>query len=72
MDAPKGANREVVSTGEELAAECESARQFLRGVRVRNAASDNVDSSDPLESVNEKAESVQRIAENASEEVSWL
>ena len=72
MDAPKGADRDVVSQGEELAAECESARQFLRGERVRNAASDNIDSANPLDSVNEKAESVQRAAENASKEVGWL
>jgi len=72
MDAPKGADREVVSAAEELAAECERARQFIRGDRVRNAANENVDSTNPLDSVSKKAESVQGVAESASTEVSWL
>lgn len=72
MDAPKGADRGVVNTGEELAAECERARQFIRGDRMRNAANENVDSTNPLESVSEKAESVQEVAESASKEVNWL
>lgn len=72
MDAPRDADREVVGTGEQLAAECENVRQFIRGERMLNAANENVDSANPLETVSEKAENVQRVAESASEEVSWL
>jgi len=72
MDAPRGADRDVVLAGEELAAECDNVRQFLRGERIRNSANENVDSTNPLESVTEKAERVQEVAEWSSEDVNWL
>lgn len=72
MDAPKGADRDVVLAGEELAAECENVRKFLRGKRIRNSASENVDSTNPLESVTEKAESAKEVARRSSKEVDWL
>jgi hypothetical protein len=72
MDVPKGADRDVVLAGEELAAECETVRQFLSGERMRNSANENVDSPNPLESITEKAERVQEVAGRSSEEVDWL
>jgi hypothetical protein len=72
MDAPRGADRDVVLAGEELAAECDNVRQFLRGEKIRNSANENVDSTNPLESVTEKAERVQEAAGRSSEEVNWL
>lgn len=76
MDAPRGADMEVVEAGEAFASDCEKARKFLRAERMINARSEyaheNPDRASPLEAAIESAENMRIRAENAREEVSWL
>lgn len=72
MDAPTGANRDIVEIGEKLASECENARQLLRGERIRNARSNDSEFGSPIDSAIGEARNVRREATNAKKEVGWL
>lgn len=76
MDAPGRVETDVVDAGEEFASDCEKARSFLRGERIRNSLSphneDSPDEQTPIESAIESAERVRIKSQTAKEDVGWL
>ncbi|QCS43020.1 hypothetical protein [Natrinema versiforme] len=71
MDSPSDVDTEILNRCEELAAECENARAFLRADRIRNTRASS-EQGPPTRNAVEKARDVRVMAEDAKTDVGWL
>lgn len=72
-DAPRKVDSEVIEAAEALAVECENARQFLRGERMRNPLhEDYQEETGPLNSAVQEAEIAEERAKQSERKVGWL